>query len=147
MDDLIKTIELDGRTFQIYKPTALDGLKIAKLLAAKVLPLAGREGGFEALLSADMSRLTGVLEQVTNADLDWLVKKCLSLCRVKLAAGWTPIIDPAGQYQVEGIEYDPILTVQLTVEALRWGCGDFFDGNRWKGWNPLAAVTTSPPEP
>jgi hypothetical protein len=146
MSELTKTVELEGRTYQLHKPTALDGLKIAKLLAAKVLPLAGG-GGFELLLSADMGSLAGILEQVTNADLDWLVKKCLSLCSVKLPAGWTQIVDAAGQYLVEGIEYDPVLTIQLTVETLQWGCGGFFDGNRWKDWTPLAGAITGRPEP
>jgi hypothetical protein len=145
MDELIKSVELEGRTFQLHKPTALDGLKIAKLLAAKVLPLAGDGGGFEALMSADMGSLAGVLDQVTNSDLDWLVRKSLSLCSVKLPAGWTQIVDAAGQYQVEGVEYDPVLTIKLTVEVLRWGCGGFFDGNRWKDWNPLAELGISRP--
>jgi hypothetical protein len=128
----------------------LDGLKIAKLLAAKVLPiLKGMtdEGGLESLLSSDVERLTAALERITDTDVDWLVKKALSLCSEKRSAGWVQVVDANGQYQVEGIEYDPVLTVKLTVSALQWGMRGFFDAGRWKAWTPLAEWNTRTPEP
>jgi hypothetical protein len=140
MDELTKTVEIEGRSFQVRKPTAIDGIKIAKKIAASVLSATGEAGGFASLLSIDVNRLANLLDGISDDEVAWLIKKSLSLCSEKLPAGWTQVIDAAGQYQVADLEYDPILTIKLVTEAIKWGVGGFFDESRWKAWGLLVGL-------
>lgn len=153
---ITKNIEVDGRRFIVKKYTAMDGLKIAKLIMAKILPIFQdfiplvqkmqtkrpddkKEAETEAVSDEMLSEITenlsldtiaAALEKISDQDFDYIMKKSLQSISEVLPAGEEPVMHGNGSYGVEGIEYDPIIVLRLTCEAVMWGCGDFFDGNR-----------------
>ena len=155
-----KNIEVEGRRFVVKKYTAMDGLKVAKLILAKVIPifqdfiplltkmtdsrkppLALNKDGTDAPVNGNISASELVdnisldtiglaLEKISEEDFDYIVTKSLQNISEVLPAGEAPVMYSNGTYGVEGIEYDPILVLRLTCEAVMWSCGDFFDGSR-----------------
>lgn len=136
--DLFKTVEIKGDTYRIQKFTAKDGLKLARLVLAKIAPLipllpekpdeAGNPGAAmddDATFKAVSIALNGMEDN----DVDYLADKCLRVCCKMLPAGPTPIIDENGYYGIPEVEYDIELTIRLIVEAIKWGASDFFDGS------------------
>lgn len=155
-----KNIEVEGRKFVVKKYTAMDGLKVAKLILAKVIPifqdfiplltkmtdsrkqpLALNKDGTDAPANGNISASELVdnisldtiglaLEKISEEDFDYIVTKSLQNISEVLPAGEAPVMYSNGTYGVEGIEYDPILVLRLTCEAVMWSCRDFFDGSR-----------------
>lgn len=159
-----KNIEIEGRKFVVKKYTAMDGLKVAKLLLAKVIPIfqdfmplvkkmAGSmktplksdksmpkatetDAGVESDIIAEvidnfsLDTIASALEKINSEDFDYIVSKSLQSITEVLPAGEAPVMYSNGTFGVENIEYDPILVLRLTCEAVMWSCGDFFDGNR-----------------
>lgn len=77
-----------------------------------------------------LDTIAKALEMVSEQDFEYIVTKSLQSISEVLPAGEAPVMYSNGAYGVEGIEYDVILVLRLTCEAVMWGCGDFFDGNR-----------------
>lgn len=154
---IIKNIEVEGRKFSIKKFTAMDGLKIAKLIIAKIIPVFenfvpilkglitpntdGKKGksketvvddktALEMLENISLDTIALALDKITEEDLDYIIKKSLQSISEVLPAGENPVMYSNGSYGVEGIEYDTILVFRLTCEAIMWSCGDFFEENR-----------------
>jgi hypothetical protein len=71
-----------------------------------------------------------VLGKVSESDLEYIIRKSLQNVEEQLKAGSAPVMDANGHYGVLDIEYDPLLVMRLTCEAVMFGCADFFDGNR-----------------
>lgn len=147
-DERIKTIEINGDMYQIQKFTARDGLKLARLVLAKIAPIipllseddkkqavkAAKAGGKKSEETttpnvddqAVYSAVTVALDHLDDKDMDYLMDKCLRVCSKVLPAGPMPIIDENGYYGIPEAEYDMALTVRLIVEAIKWGAADFF---------------------
>lgn len=131
--NIFNRVTIDDREFIIQKFDAKTGLKLARLVMANAQPLIP--------LLADESSRGGVTEDKTfravfailgglkDEDIDALIDKCLRVCYVDLPAGKQPVIDETGNYGVDDVEYDPVLTIRLCYEAIKWGAADFFDGN------------------
>ncbi len=134
------------RRFRVKKYPALDGLKIAKVFVAKILPVfqsfiplvseaqKGRANA-EYILSnlGQFLTLDGIAEtmdKITPEDLDYIMQKSLQNVSEMLPAGDAPVMSPDGTYGVMDVEYDAVLVLRLVCEAVMWGVGDFFDGNR-----------------
>lgn len=161
---ITKNIEVEGRKFVVKKYTAMDGLKVAKLILAKVIPIfqdfiplvkkmtdsrtpplalnksdtsasakdskAESEMISEVIDNFSLDTISLALEKISSEDFDYIVTKSLQSISEVLPAGEAPVMYGNGSYGVEGIEYDPILVLRLTCEAVMWSCGDFFDGSR-----------------
>lgn len=159
---ITKNIEIEGRKFCIKKYTAMDGLKIGKLILAKILPafqdfihlakdLKGKnsaktplsiEGGeemndksneitaSEIIDNLSLDTIAAALDKITGDDLDYIIKKSLQSVEECLPAGNNPVMYDNGFYGVADIEYDPLMVMRLTCEAVMWSCGSFFDENR-----------------
>lgn len=155
-----KNIEVEGRKFVVKKYTAMDGLKVAKLILAKVIPIFqdfiplltkmtdsrkqplalnkdgtdtpanGNISASELVDNISLDTIGLALEKISEEDFDYIVTKSLQNISEVLPAGEAPVMYSNGTYGVEGIEYDPILVLRLTCEAVMWSCGDFFDGSR-----------------
>ena len=167
-----KNIEIEGRKFVVKKYTAMDGLKVAKLILAKVIPIFqdfvplvtkissrkstvalnkdGADGSASNIIRFSVRALplqcaasgnprphgsgcilaVPAIEKVSGEDFDYIVTKSLQNISEVLPAGEAPVMYSNGTYGVEGVEYDPILVLRLTCEAVMWSCGDFFDGSR-----------------
>ena len=158
-----KNIEIEGRKFVVKKYTAMDGLKVAKLILAKVIPIfqdfvplvtkissrkptvalnkdgadgsakdsaAASEMLSEQVGNISLDTIASAIEKVSGEDFDYIVTKSLQNISEVLPAGEAPVMYSNGTYGVEGVEYDPILVLRLTCEAVMWSCGDFFDGSR-----------------
>jgi hypothetical protein len=140
--ELTKTGEVEGRCFVVTKYTAIDGLKIAKLLLAKVIPAFqsflplmkdGDIGGDALANIADnlsLDTIADALDKVTEKDFDYIVNKSLRNVDERLNAGSAAVLNADGTYGVEGVEYDPLLVLRLVCEAVLWGCSGFFNGKR-----------------
>lgn len=160
---ITKNIEVEERKFSVKKFTAMDGLKIAKLIIAKIIPVfqdfvpivktftkskpsisadgensevngneatVDEETALEMLGNISLDTIALALDKITGDDLDYIIKKSLQSISEVLPAGENPVMYSNGTYGVEGIEYDPILVLRLTCEAIMWSCGDFFAENR-----------------
>lgn len=135
MNDRFKTVEIDGSEYVIEKFDAMTGLKLARFLLSKlmpILPVVLRDG--EEVNDLLLYEVLGeVLESVDEKELETVVSHCLRACSVNLPAGRQKIMDEFGHYGVDGVEYDMKLVVQLCVQALLFGAADFFsEGAPWK---------------
>lgn len=137
---------LSCRKFAIKKYTALDGLKIAKVFVAKILPVfqtfiplidEARKGkaNAEHILShlgqyLTLDTIAETLDKISPDDLDYIMEKSLMSVYEVLPAGDAQVLNPDGTYGVVDVEHDPLLVLRLVCEVVMWGVGDFFDGNR-----------------
>jgi hypothetical protein len=133
---------ISARKFRISKYPAKDGLKTARLIIAKLLPVfesfispdkvaqirngktAETENEIWELLSVD--NVIKALELISDDDLDVIYDRALKNCYEILPAGDAQILNSNGTYGVEGIEYDYILSLRLVAESLIWSIGSFF---------------------
>ena len=144
---ITKTIEVEERTFLVKKYPAIDGLKIAKVLIAKILPVfqnflplvggARKNGGLniESILASlgdylSLDSIAETLDKVSPADFDYIMQKSLQNTFEVLAGGEAQVLNDNGTYGVLDMEHDPLLVLRLVCEAVMWGIGDFFDGKR-----------------
>ena len=156
---ITKNIEVEGRRFVVKKFTASDGFKVAKLILAKIIPIfqdfvplikkmidnkkspvQSQTGGNDTNASSkivseivdnfSLDTIAAALDKISEKDLDFIISKSLKSIAEVLPAGEAPLMYENGVYGVENIEYDTILVLRLTCEAVMWSCGDFFDGNR-----------------
>ncbi len=144
--NITKIIEVENRRFKVQKYPAVEGLKIAKVFAAKILPvfqtfvpLIGEAYGGKANMESVMSNLgkylslegiSETLDKVTPEDLDYVMNKSLMSVFEVLPAGDAQVMNPDGTYGVLDVEYDPLLVLRLVCEVVVWGVGDFFDVSR-----------------
>ena len=131
--ELYKMVEIDGEMYRIEKFTARVGVKLARMLLAKIapiIPLLGNEEGEEEPSEADDNKLyaavAAALDSLNDKDVDYLLNTCLRAVSKMLPAGPTAIIDANGFYGIPEVEYDLGLTIRLIVEAIKWGASDFF---------------------
>ena len=143
---IAKAIEIEGRKFIVKKYPAMDGIKIAKVLIAKIMPVfqtfmplisESQKGGVSAgkVLSnlgdyLSLDKIAETLDKVSPKDLDYIMQQSLMNSYENLPAGEARVLNPDGTYGVIDVEYDPLLNLRLVCEAIMWGVGDFFDGKR-----------------
>jgi len=145
--DAQKIVEIEGRTFQITKYSAVTGLIIAKLIISKILPMlqsllpvistamSGDEGAKESVMAEleqhfDFESIARALDLVTEQDMTYIVEKSLMSCSEILGAGPAQVLNPNKTYGVPNVEYDVVLVLRLVCEAVLLGCGGFFEGDR-----------------
>ena len=145
--NIMKTIEVEGRTFVVKKYPVEEGFIIAKLLMAKILPMfesfmplivesqKGSGVNAESVLAnlgehLSLSHIAEALDKVTPADLKHIIRKSLQSAFEILPAGEAQVINDNGTYGVLDVEYDYLLVLRLVCEVVMLGAGDFFDGNR-----------------
>lgn len=150
------------RRFKVQKYPALDGLKIAKVFLAKILPVfqtfipligearkVGKDGNGRSVLDnmldnlgqyLSMDGIADTLDKIAPEDLDYIMQMSLRNVFEVLPAGDSQVLNPDGTYGVMDVEYDPMLVLRLVCEVVMWGIGDFFDGNRWASiMSPLSS--------
>jgi hypothetical protein len=162
-------VEINGQQYRIGKLDARKQLHVARRLAStpmSVLIGAGAEpgelpdairaraeaSGFDPaeaqnllpmLLPALSLRSLG---ELSEADCDYIVNNCLSVCHRQSGANgaqnWLPVFNAqAGQLAFQDIDLDGML--QLTVQVLRENLGSFFGGRHSPSPAPLATVPVS----
>jgi len=131
--DKVKTVEIYGRKFQIYKMSAKASLKVIKILAAKVLPFLNIDGKFpetdnmdELLSIISLEKIADAIGHINGDDLEKLINYGLSHCYEKLTGGATQVLNSNGTYGVMGIENDMIFTLRLTIEVIAWSVSGIF---------------------
>lgn len=130
-DNLYTTVEVDGKKYSIRKFDARTGLKLARLVLAKLapmIPMLTEETKGDTDDQQIFKSVGLVLDALNDEDLDMLIDKCLRVCSLILPAGPQPLIDGTGHYGVAGVEYDMGLTIRLIYESIKWGASDFFGG-------------------
>lgn len=141
--NIFKKVTIKDQEYVIQKFDSKTGLKLARLVMAKAQPLVpllaaqeqdksnGNAEAKQAIISKDdtFKAVFAILGELKDEDIDALVDKCLRVCYVDLPAGRQAVMDEAGNYGVDGVEYDPVVTTMLCYEAIKWGAADFFDGN------------------
>jgi len=145
--DAQKLVEVEGRAFQITKYNAVTGLIIAKLVISKVLPMlqsllpvistavSGDEGAKESVMAEleqhfDFESISRALDLITEQDMSYVIEKSLMSCSELLAGGPAQVLNPNKTYGVQNVEYDVVLVLRLVCEAVLFGCGGFFEGDR-----------------
>ena len=138
--DKIKTVEINGRKFQICKMSARTALKVTKILAAKVLPFLESFLGdkmpetdsLDAFLACvPLDDVAKAIDRIDEADLDRLIDYGLTHCYEHLPAGAVQVLTPNGSYGVAGVDDDMLFTLRLLAESIAWSVAGFFDENRW----------------
>lgn len=124
--NIYTNIEIDGVSYSIKKFTAKTGLKMARLVLAKLAPIIPMLDPGASTDDKLYETLAEIFDSLSDADIDNIVDKCLRECYVILPAGPQPIIDETGHYGVEDVEHDLMLTLRLCFEAIKWGASDFF---------------------
>lgn len=129
-EQLFKTVEIDGETYMIRKFTAITGLQIARLIISKMAPiipaLSAAQSDAPDALAKNVELLSQCLDSISDDEIAALTRKCLKVCKKKMAMGYTPCLNEDGTYGVEGLEYNLSLTLRLCFEAISWGASDFF---------------------
>lgn len=129
MKELWKQVTVDGKSYSIQKFDAFTGIKLIRLILAKLSPVIPMLTKEEADEQDYMALVFQILDCVSDEDLSNLVSKCLQVCYENLPAGQQPVMDSQGHYGVPDVEHDMVLVVKLCIEALKWGAADFFDGS------------------
>lgn len=146
---MFTTVTIGEAQYSIKKFDAKTGMKIARMLIAKaapILPMLEKSGNQKEDDGALFAALGSMLDTLSDADVDNLVDKCLRVCYLNLPAGPAAVIDETGQYGVEGVEYDMMLTLRLCIEAIKWGASDFF-GEKSSGLKQILAQIGSSQNP
>lgn len=128
--NIYTNIEIDGVSYSIKKFTAKTGLKMARLVLAKLAPIIPMLDPGASTDDKLYETLGEIFDSLSDAEIDDIVDKCLRVSYVVLPAGPQPIIDETGHYGVEDVEYDLLLTLRLCFEAIKWGASDFFGDKR-----------------
>lgn len=129
-------IQIGNDDYQVRKFNSMTGLRIARLVIAKLMPIVpalggGGGGDNDGAISIDIAldKLGEALSNITDTELENLSIDCLKHCSKKLGSGYVPILDEKGRYRIPEAEYDAPLTLRLMLEAIKYGAMDFFDGS------------------
>ncbi len=125
------------RRFKIQKYPALDGLKIAKVFIAKILPVfqtfipligEARKGGavLDNMLDnlgqyLSLEGIADTLDKIDPDDLDFIMSMSLRNVFEVLPAGDAQVLNPDGTYGVNDVEFDTMLVLRLVCEVILWG--------------------------
>lgn len=123
--EIYKSIEIDGTTYVLRKFDAMTGMQLMRLLLVKAAPVleAARKGwDADALTEAVVSSLAALSDE----DITSIASKCLQFCYRQYPAGREAVLDSAGHYGDEDVEYDIKRALRLVGEAILWGGSDFF---------------------
>ena len=134
--NIYNKVTVKDQDFVIKRFDAKTGLKLARLVMAKaepLVPLLAAQDKPDGIPAGDgaYKAAFAILGELTDSDIDELVNKCLKVCYVDLPGGRVPVMDEAGFYCVDDVEYDIVLTLMLCYEAIKWGAADFFDENSY----------------
>lgn len=136
-----KVIHLGGRQFLIKKMTAKKGSWIALQLFTKLIPIGiAAFGDIKKANSMiklkdikdmdfEMPDLSAIQKIFTEEEFSSLQDACLSCCYEELKGGSIPVIGANGAWGVDGLEYDTIKVMALTINALTFNVAGFFEGN------------------
>ena len=125
-DEIYKNVTIDDENYSIRKFTAIQGLQIAKLIISKFTPIIQYIDNTEEMPPEAVFTLMQSIGTMSDEDVENLVKKCLRCCFKVMPAGLQAVIDKAGNYGVDGVEYDLVKVCKLCIEAIKWGTADFF---------------------
>ena len=142
-----KIIVIEDRRFQVSKYPAETGMIIAKVIMAKIIPVAkGVMPIISQFLSSngvvkddifsdfekyvDLEGIAKALDLVSPEDLKFIIRSSLMSCHEILPAGQAPVMNANGTYGVQNVEHDILIVLRLTCETLMFGVSDFFDGDR-----------------
>lgn len=127
MDFELPTIEVGAHTYQIGKLDAFAQLHVARKLAPL---LAGVQKLSDITLDTAAPAILKSLSEMPDADVEYVIAKCLSVVRRKLpagVAGWTPIWNAAAKRpQFEDLELGEIM--QLTAQVVTRSLSGFLGG-------------------
>lgn len=125
MREVTKTVEIDGRTFQIRKLPAATAYALLTEILTKGLPLNLLGSALEQFIPASMLNAAGK-HTMTIEEMEKLEIAFLGCVSEILKSGPVPVVDNRGGYQVEDLEFNMLLFGQLLTEVVKWQYGDFF---------------------
>lgn len=140
-----KIIHLGKRQFLIKKMTAKQGSWVAMQLFTKLIPIGVAAFGDMAKAKAmikpetipetkpsmldSLKDLPAIQKLLTEEEFSRLQDTCLSCCYEVLKGGNIPVIGANGSWGVEGLEYDIVKVMALTINALTFSVAGFFEEN------------------
>lgn len=80
-------------------------------------------------MNFEMPDLSAIQRIFTEDEFYRLQDTCLSCCYEVRKGGNIPVIGGNGAWGVEGLEYDTIKVMALTINALTLSVAGFFEGN------------------
>lgn len=118
-----KTVELQGRTFEIRSFDAFTGSYIAFTLMEKMLPM-----GMEQKAELEGSLPAG-RTMMTKAEFISFQRDCLSVVGEVLKGRTAPLLNENGTWGVPDIADNTMLVLLLTIHALAFNVSGFFAGD------------------
>jgi hypothetical protein len=126
---ITKDFTLGEHTYRIRKMDARTGSWLASQITSYLLPSAIESG--LAREGLDLPASNKRSEHMSEADFRNLQNHCLLVCgRLSSAAGVevvTPVLHGSGRWSFEDLETDAVTVLVLTVHALLFSVGTFFD--------------------
>lgn len=138
MREVTKTVEVNGRKFQVEKFSAMTGsyvcIKILGRISHVALGIMSGELKDPAVISG---ALFGELNSFSKAEFLELQQECLAVTKeVQNIAGVDapiPVLLPDGKFGVADLEKDMMTVMALTVHVMVFNLTPFFDASILKG--------------
>ena len=145
MNEKIKIIEIENRSFAIHKFDVKTATKVIKRLISKVMPVFDQAlptaGGADTVQNkiqvgniGDMisfESISRALDKISDEDLDYVFDASLKHTSLVLSNGdHMQVMNDYGRYGVEGVEHDLVLVWRLVAEAVVLSVQGFTDVNR-----------------
>lgn len=128
-----KTVEIQGRKFEIRAFDAYTGSYIAFTLMERILPMGMGNRVTAALQNEGVNSLpTQGRTLMSKAEFIAFQRDCLSAVSEVLPARNAPVLNANGTWGVENIGDNAALVLLLTIHALVFNISGFFEGNTLK---------------
>ena len=126
-NETINGVEYSVGTLPVFDQFHV-GRRLAPFLSALVGSVAGGMGfagssDFDLLAMATPA-VTKVLAEMSDEDSEYILRKCLKVCRRHQEKGWAPVMNSAGVLQFNDMDLRTTLT--LTARVIQENLGSFF---------------------
>lgn len=118
-------------TYATGKIDAIKQFHVARRMAPVLLALAGATGTVQAVLAGRtdiealdaMMPIAAALQGLSDADSEYVLHACLTVCQMRSGAGWANVFIPGGGLAFQHIDMPTIC--MIVVATLRDNMGNF----------------------
>jgi hypothetical protein len=130
-----RTVDINGKTYQLGRLTAISQLHVARRLAPALMklqvaaddstPLVEEGGGMNmTAIGKVLAPMAEALAIMTDQDVEYVVNTCLKVVQVKQEQGWAWVMNSGGVLMFHDLQLPDLL--QLTAQVIGANLGGFF---------------------
>lgn len=117
-----KDVEIDGKRYRISRFTAKVGSSIAAQLMPKIMQCIDGQ-------NLDVATIVKMLPTISESELSGIQDHCFTVCaRYEENGAVTPVVLRPGVWGIKELEYDVVVVMALTINALIFNLSPFFVG-------------------